>query len=124
MGTLKNLFGRLFETDDQREVRLYNEQNRSPMNNSSVRSDGACFVIDDVFTVAGRGTVVTGRVTRGSFSVGDTVTIDCDHSFKTVITSIEQFRKTCDSVSEGANAGILLRGVQRNQVVKGNLIIK
>lgn len=124
MSNLSKLLRRFNETDDQREIRLYNEQNRPPINNPSVRSNGARFVIDDVFTIAGRGTVVTGKVTRGSFSVGDTVTIDCDHSFKTVIMGIEQFRKICDSVSEGADAGILLRGVQRNQVVKGNLIIK
>ncbi len=134
MGLLGKLFGRSGETDDQKEIRLYNEEKSAPhrvtesapQKNPSVclSSAKACFVVDDVFTISGRGTVVTGSVEKGSFSVGDHVTIDSTQSFDTVITGIEQFRKTLDTVNEGDNAGMLLKDVSRGQLSKGDLIIK
>ena len=134
MGFLDKLFGRSGETDDQKEIRLYNEEKSAPhsiketaqQKNASVCPSGtkACFVVDDVFNITGRGSVVTGTVTEGSFSVGDKVTVNGSHSYETVITGIEQFRKTLDTVHEGNNAGILLRGVTRGQIGKGDLIIK
>lgn len=122
MGFFKQLFGHDSETDDQREERLYREQNSSvPV------STGACYVVDDVFSVGGRGTVVVGKVTKGAFSVGDKVKID-DRSgnapIESKITAVEMFMKQVRSASAGENAGLLLGGIDRNQVKKGDLIIK
>lgn len=134
MGILGKLFGFSQETDDEREIRLYNEEKSIPHRvmetaaeiNAPVCSDGAeaRFIIEDVFFITGRGTVVTGKVAEGSFSVGDKVTVAGGHSVETVITGIEQFRKHLDTVHKGDNAGILLRGVQKNQIARGDFIIK
>lgn len=125
MGFLSRLFGRSEETDDQKEIRLYSEhsaQTKTRAPEAAVSPTGkSVFEISDTFTITGRGTVVTGTVTEGSFSVGDHVTVA---GFETEITGIEQFRKQCDTVCEGDNAGILLRGVTRDQVHSGDLIIK
>lgn len=131
MGLLDKLFGRSGETDDQKEIRLYNEEKSTPhsvketapQKTVSVCPSGAkaCFAVDDIFNITGRGTVVTGTVTEGSFCVGDKVTVN---GIDTTITGIEQFRKTLDTVNEGDNAGILLRDVSRGQIGKGDLIIK
>ena len=82
--------------------------------------------IEDVFTITGRGTVVTGRVERGTLKVGDEVEIVglADESKKTVVTGIEMFRKSLDSAQSGDNAGVLLRGVQRNEVERGQVLAK
>jgi elongation factor Tu len=82
--------------------------------------------IEDVFTITGRGTVVTGRVERGTLKVGDEVEIVglADESKKTVVTGIEMFRKSLDSAECGDNAGVLLRGIQRNEVERGQVLAK
>ena len=82
--------------------------------------------IEDVFTITGRGTVVTGRVERGTLKVGDEVEIVglADESKKTVVTGIEMFRKSLDSAQCGDNAGVLLRGIQRNEVERGQVLAK
>ena len=81
------------------------------------------FMVEDVFTITGRGTVVTGRVTNGTVRVGDDVTIS-PSGIRTTVTGIEQFRKSLDYAQEGDNAGLLLRGVSRDQVHRGDLIIR
>ena len=82
--------------------------------------------IEDVFTITGRGTVVTGRVERGTLKVGDEVEIVglADESKKTVVTGIEMFRKSLDSAECGDNAGVLLRGIQRTEVERGQVLAK
>ena len=82
--------------------------------------------IEDVFTITGRGTVVTGRVERGTLKVGDEVEIVGlqDQSKKTVVTGIEMFRKSLDEAVCGDNAGVLLRGIQRNEVERGQVLAK
>ena len=82
--------------------------------------------IEDVFTITGRGTVVTGRVERGTLKVGDEVEIVGlqDQSKKTVVTGIEMFRKSLDEAVSGDNAGVLLRGIQRNEVERGQVLAK
>ena len=82
--------------------------------------------IEDVFTITGRGTVVTGRVERGELKVGDEVEIVglTDEKKKTVVTGIEMFRKSLDSAEAGDNAGVLLRGIQRNEVERGQVLAK
>ncbi|HKM10184.1 MAG TPA: elongation factor Tu [Bacilli bacterium] len=81
--------------------------------------------IEDVMTISGRGTVVTGRVERGRAKLGDEVEIiGIRPTQKTVITGLESFRKTCDFVEAGDNVGALLRGVNRDQVQRGQVLAK
>ena len=81
------------------------------------------FLIEDVFTISGRGTVVTGRVVSGTFKVGESVKIP-QVGITTMITGIEMFRKSLDVAVAGDNAGILLSNVDRNQVQHGYTIVK
>src|SRR5918994_60279 len=82
--------------------------------------------IEDVFTIPGRGTVVTGRVEAGSVKVGDEIEIVGIHpkTEKTVITGVEMFHKTLDQAQAGDNAGALLRGVKREEVERGQVLAK
>ncbi len=81
--------------------------------------------IEDVMTISGRGTVVTGRVERGSAKLGDEVEIvGIRETQKSVITGLESFRKTCDYVQAGDNVGVLLRGINRDQVQRGQVLAK
>ena len=81
--------------------------------------------VEDVLTITGRGTVVTGRVERGVVKMGEEVEIvGIKPTIKSVVTGIEMFRKTLDSAEAGDNAGILLRGVNRDQVVRGQVLAK
>ena len=81
--------------------------------------------IEDVMTISGRGTVVTGRVERGQAKLGDEVEIvGIRETQKSVITGLESFRKTCDFVQAGDNVGVLLRGINRDQVQRGQVLAK
>ena len=81
--------------------------------------------IEDVITITGRGTVVTGRVERGQVKLGDPVEIVGIRPTKSsVVTGIEMFRKTLDYAEAGDNAGILLRGVARDEVIRGQVLAK
>jgi len=82
--------------------------------------------IEDVFSITGRGTVVTGRIERGVIKVNDTVEIIGirDKSLSTTVTSIEMFNKTLDEGHAGDNAALLLRGIKRDQVERGMCVIK
>jgi elongation factor Tu len=81
--------------------------------------------IEDVFTISGRGTVVTGRVERGELKLNDEVEIvGLRETQKTVVTGIEMFRKSLDSAMAGDNAGALLRGISRDQVERGQVLAK
>ncbi len=82
--------------------------------------------IEDVFTITGRGTVVTGKVERGSINVNATVEIVGikPKSFTTTVTGIEMFRKLLDSATAGDNAGLLLRGTKREDVERGQVVVK
>ena len=81
--------------------------------------------IEDVFTITGRGTVVTGRVERGQVKVGDEVEIVGIHDTrKTVVTGVEMFRKLLDYAEAGDNIGTLLRGIQRTEVERGQVLCK
>jgi len=82
--------------------------------------------VEDVFTITGRGTVATGRVERGQVKVGDPVEIvglteEPGHS---VVTGVEMFRKLLDSAEAGDNVGVLLRGVQRKDIQRGQVVAK
>ena len=81
--------------------------------------------IEDVVTITGRGTVVTGRVERGTAKLNDEVEIvGIKETRKSVITGIEMFRKQLDEAMAGDNVGILLRGVSRDEVVRGQVLAK
>ena len=81
--------------------------------------------IEDVFTITGRGTVVTGRVERGQIKLNDEVEIvGLKPTQKSVVTGIEMFRKQLDFAEAGDNAGILLRGISREQVQRGQVLAK
>lgn len=81
--------------------------------------------IEDVFTISGRGTVVTGRVERGQLKVNDEVEIvGLRPTQKTVVTGIEMFRKSLDFAQAGDNAGILLRGTKKDEVERGQVLCK
>jgi elongation factor Tu len=82
--------------------------------------------VEDVFTITGRGTVATGRVERGVLKTGEEVEIIGfrDEPRKTVVTSIEMFRKVLDTAEAGDNVGLLLRGVDRDDVERGMVIAK
>ena len=82
--------------------------------------------VEDVFTITGRGTVATGRVERGTIKVGDTVEIVGlkDEKKQSVATGLEMFRKTLDVAEAGDNIGCLLRGIERNEVERGQVLSK
>ncbi len=81
--------------------------------------------IEDVMTISGRGTVVTGRVERGTAKLGDEAEIvGIKQTVKTVITGLESFRKQLDYATAGDNVGVLLRGINRDQVQRGQVLAK
>ena len=82
--------------------------------------------IEDVFTITGRGTVVTGRVERGKINVNEEVEIVGirEKATKTTVTGVEMFRKLLDSGQAGDNVGLLLRGIKRDDVERGQVIVK
>jgi elongation factor Tu len=82
--------------------------------------------IEDVFTITGRGTVVTGRIEQGQIKSGDEVEIVGIHpeTEKTVVTGLEMFNKTLDFAQAGDNAGALLRGTKREEVERGQVLAK
>jgi elongation factor Tu len=82
--------------------------------------------VEDVFTITGRGTVATGRVERGVLKTGEEVELIGfrDETRKTVVTSIEMFRKILDTAEAGDNVGLLLRGVDRDDIERGMVIAK
>ena len=82
--------------------------------------------VEDVFTITGRGTVATGRVERGQLKAGETVEIVglSEEKKSTVVTSMEMFRKTLDYVEAGDNVGCLLRGVNKDEIERGQVLCK
>jgi elongation factor Tu len=82
--------------------------------------------VEDVFTITGRGTVATGRVERGTVKVGDEVEIVglAEENKKTVVTGVEMFRKLLDQAVAGDNIGALLRGVDRKEIERGQVLVK
>ena len=117
MGLLSKLFG---SREIKDEVQTPPQTETPPQ---TVTSSGSFhFVIDDVFTITGRGTVVTGRVDSGEVRIGDIVNIA--GRINTEVTGIEMFRKTLDYAREGDICGLLLKDISREQVNKGDVITK
>jgi elongation factor Tu len=88
--------------------------------------DGAFLMpVEDVFSISGRGTVVTGRVERGIVRVGDEIEIvGLKATLKTICTGVEMFRKLLDQGQAGDNVGVLLRGTKREEVERGQVLAK
>lgn len=82
--------------------------------------------VEDVFTITGRGTVITGRIASGSVSVGDIVTLQRVNGFRcqVKITGIEMFRKILDRAEAGDNVGLLLQGLTRSDIGCGDILMK
>ena len=82
--------------------------------------------VEDVFTITGRGTVATGRLERGVIKVGDPAEIVglSDEKLSTVVTGVEMFRKQLDQAEAGDNIGVLLRGIQRTEIERGQVLVK
>lgn len=80
--------------------------------------------IEDIFSITGRGTVVTGRVERGKVSLGDSIEIVgmTEKTRKAVVTGVEMFRKTLDEAQAGDNIGVLLRGIEKDEVERGQVL--
>ena len=80
--------------------------------------------IEDIFSITGRGTVVTGRVERGKISLGDSIEIVgmTEKTRKAVVTGVEMFRKTLDEAQAGDNIGVLLRGIEKDEVERGQVL--
>jgi len=82
--------------------------------------------VEDVFSISGRGTVATGRVERGVVKVNDTIEIVglAEEKRSTVVTGVEMFHKLLDQAEAGDNIGVLLRGVQKNEIERGQCLAK
>ena len=82
--------------------------------------------VEDVFSISGRGTVATGRVERGEIRMSDTVELVglTDEKRTTVVTGIEMFHKLLDYAAAGDNVGLLLRGIQKNEIERGQVLCK
>ncbi|MFC4369107.1 EF-Tu/IF-2/RF-3 family GTPase, partial [Citroniella saccharovorans] len=80
--------------------------------------------VEDIFSITGRGTVATGRVERGTVKVGDTVELVGiqEKPRDLVVTGVEMFKKLLDQAEAGDNIGLLLRGVQRNEIQRGQVL--
>jgi elongation factor Tu len=122
---LKALEGEATEQGTQSVIKLVAEMDKYiPVPERLI--DGPFLMpIEDVFSISGRGTVVTGRVERGIINVGDEIEIvGIKDTTKTVCTGVEMFRKLLDRGEPGDNVGVLLRGVKREEVERGQVLCK
>lgn len=89
-------------------------------------STGFSLTVEDVFTITGRGTVIVGRISSGSVSVGDTVTLKRTNGYSCSVTvaGIEMFRKMLNTAKEGDNVGLLLRGLTKADIGQGDILMK
>ena len=114
--------------DRQKSANAASNHAFSALENADVFSSGTgfSFTVEDVFTITGRGTVVTGHVASGSVSLNDTVTLKRTNGFSmpVTVTGIEMFRKMLNTAKEGDNVGLLLRGVTKGDIGRGDLLTK
>lgn len=92
----------------------------------SFSMEGFRITVEDVFSITGRGTVITGRIASGTIHVGDTVTLHrVDGSYRpVVVVGIEMFRKSLNSASIGDNVGLLIRGVTKADIGRGDVLMR
>lgn len=108
----------------RKEEVIGGEENSIDATNINLDGD-FLLTVQDVFTITGRGTVVTGQVERGSIKVGDSVKIKDSVTGEikiSVVSGIEMFRKLLNAANAGDNVGILLRGMKRDDVSKGDIL--
>jgi len=108
------------------EVENY-EKNTTGTQYADISNGNFSLTVEDIFSITGRGTVVTGQVSGGEIHVGETVNIlDLNGNIKatTKIVGVEMFRKLLDYAKTGDNVGLLLSGISRNGVSKGDRIVK
>lgn len=124
-----------FKKSNKSDVELYYEERNKSTNNQNITvnppvnsSSQSPFnmLVEDVFSIVGRGTVVTGRIQLGSVSVGETVVLQrVNGSTRNVtVVGIEQFRHRLNSAQAGDNVGLLLQDVARNEIAHGDLLLK
>ena len=119
------MFGFLKKKKSEEELYLEElEQRKRNQGDSGGNSSGFELTVEDVFSISGRGTVVTGRVSRGELSQGDRVLIRGREGrvLETKIGGIESFRKARRSAAEGDVVGLLLKGVRKDQVEPGDIL--
>lgn len=89
-------------------------------------STGFSLTVEDVFTITGRGTVVVGHIASGSVSVGETITLKRTNGYSCSVTvaGIEMFRKMLNTAKEGDNVGLLLRGLTKADIGRGDILMK
>ena len=124
---LFDIFRRNDQDDVAKEIEQLKQRRKETetgIDNNSVANEVGELIVEDVFSITGRGTVVTGRVTEGFFRVGDKVMVcrsDQDN-VQTTITGIEAFRKHLDSAHKGDQIGMLLKSVARNDISSRDII--
>ena len=119
------MFGFLKKKKSEEELYLEElEQRKRNQGDSGGNSSGFELTVEDVFSISGRGTVVTGRVSRGEISQGDRVLIRCRDGRvqESRVGGIEAFRKTLKTARAGEIVGILLHGVTKDQVRQGDVL--
>lgn len=112
------IFSKLFNLNVKSDVEENVDYN---VTNNSIDGDFLMFV-EDVFTITGRGTVVTGNISSGEVHVGDTLFIN--ENITTTVTGIEQFRKQMQSAVAGDNVGLLLKDISRDDIKRGDTLTK
>ncbi len=122
MRIFNRFFQRVNETDDEREIHEYEKSCNKDSKIFDINHSE--FIIEDIFFINGRGTVVVGTVTAGKFRKGDKIVIvsTSGNEIKSEILAIEIWRKMILEISEGENAGFLLKDVQKNQIKKNDII--
>ena len=119
------MFGFLKKKKSEEELYLEElEQRKRNQGDSGGNSSGFELTVEDVFSISGRGTVVTGRVSRGELSRGDRVLIRCRDGRvqESRVGGIEAFRKTMKTARAGESVGVLLQGVTKDQVGRGDTL--
>ena len=119
------MFGFLKKKKSEEELYLEElEQRKRNQGDSGGNSSGVELTVEDVFSISGRGTVVTGRVSRGELSRGDRVLIRCRDGRvqESRVGGIEAFRKTMKTARAGEIVGVLLQGVTKDQVGRGDTL--
>ncbi len=115
------LFSKLFNFNVKTEEEKY--ENQAFEQNQNTQTSGEfSMIVEDIFTITGRGTVITGRIDSGTISIGEKVLINS--VFEAEVTGIEMFRKTLDYAAAGDNVGLLLNGINRNDICQGALVTK
>lgn len=118
------MFGFLKKKKDPEEEYLADLERRRTATASQQNSAGAFrMIVDDVFTISGRGTVVTGRIEAGAVRVGDEILVSGKNGcLPTKVDGLEQFQKIVETAQTGDFVGVLLRGVTHDQVEKGDVL--